>query len=53
MKGSQGTHSNELVMRIQPGESLYLTTTSKVPGLTYRPQATVMDMSFNDQTTVC
>ena len=49
MQGSHGMHSNELVMRIQPGESLYMTTTSKVPGLTFVPQATVMDMSYKKQ----
>ena len=49
MQGSHGTHSNELVMRIQPDEALYTTTTSKVPGLTFVPQATVMDMSYKKQ----
>ena len=38
--------SNELVMRISPDESVYMTTTSKVPGLTFIPQSTVMDMSY-------
>ena len=29
--GGRRLHSNELVMRIQPNESLYMTTMSKVP----------------------
>jgi len=49
-------HSNELVMRIQPNESLYMTTLSKVPGLNtmaevpglkWVPKMTVMDMSYD------
>ena len=36
-------------MRIGPDESLYMTTTSKVPGLTFFPKSTVMDMSYETQ----
>eukprot|EP00966_Prymnesium_polylepis_P085423 1977769-Prymnesium_polylepis.1 len=47
MNGNYGAHSNELVMCIQPNESLYITNTSKVPGLTFVPKMTVMDMSYD------
>jgi len=52
--------SNELVMRIQPNESLYMTTQSKVPGLDtmaevpglkWVPKPTVMDMSYDNNFT--
>jgi len=57
MSGRQ-LHANELVMRIQPNESLYMTTMSKVPdlntfasaeepGLKWVPKSTVMDMSYD------
>ena len=46
ISGGHGVSSNELVMRISPDESVYMTTTSKVPGLTFIPQSTVMDMSY-------
>jgi len=52
--------SNELVLRIQPNESVYMTTMSKepglntmasVPGLKWVPKSTVMDMSYDKQFT--
>ena len=53
--------SNELVMRIQPNESLYMTMlskepslntmASKEPGLNWVPKMTVMDMSYDKQFT--
>ena len=49
MNDGHGLPSNELVMRIGPGEALFMTTTSKVPGLKWKPKSTVMDMSYDKQ----
>ena len=40
---------NELVMRIQPDEALYLKTFSKMPGLAQVVKPTVMDMKYATQ----
>ena len=40
---------NELVMRIQPDEALYLKTFSKMPGLAQAAKPTVMDMKYSTQ----
>ena len=40
---------NELVMRIQPDEALYLKTFSKEPGLAQVVKPTVMDMKYATQ----
>ena len=46
LHGTCTTHRNELVARIQPDESLYLKTNTKLPGLTARVVPTVMDMTY-------
>jgi len=43
------TESNELVMRIQPDEALFLKTTSKQPGLEQITRPTVMEMHYKDE----
>merc|ERR1719326_574514 len=40
---------NELVMRIQPDEALYLKTFTKEPGLGQTMKPTIMDMSYSSQ----
>ena len=49
LNGRFEMRSNELIMRIGPGEALFMTTTSKVPGLKFVPKSTVMDMSYDKQ----
>merc|ERR1719161_2762622 len=47
---SQGAvSSNELVMRIQPDEALFLKTLSKQPGLEQISRPTVMEMHYKDE----
>lgn len=45
--GSKTT--NELVMRIQPDESLFLKTVTKAPGLEQKVRPTVMEMHYKDE----
>ena len=40
--------SNELVIRIQPKESIYLRINNKVPGLGLRLDTTKLDLSYQD-----
>ena len=54
MMGIAGSgHQNELVMRVQPDEAIYLTTTAKEPGITAEQvrKPVVMDMTYSTQFT--
>jgi len=44
-----GSDVNELVMRIQPDEALYMKVLCKEPGLGQKARATCMNMSYSDQ----
>jgi glucose-6-phosphate 1-dehydrogenase len=44
-----GEQQNELVLRIQPNEAIYMKTMNKVPGLQYEAKAAVLDMSYAQQ----
>jgi glucose-6-phosphate 1-dehydrogenase len=46
-------HQNELVMRIQPDEALYIISVAKEPGITAEQvrKPVVMDMSYSQQFT--
>ena len=41
------THNNELVIRIQPNEAVYLKMMSKMPGLESTPVETELNLSYN------
>ena len=51
MMGVGGEQANELVMRIQPNEALYLISVAKEPGITAEQvrKPVVMDMSYANQ----
>ena len=42
-------HNNELVLRIQPDEAVYLRLMSKVPGLEFMPAETELQLSFKSR----
>ena len=44
--GTSDTNSNELVIRIQPDESIYLRVNSKIPGLGMRLDQTDLDLQY-------
>lgn len=43
------THNNELVLRIQPNEAVYLKMMSKVPGLEFAPVETDLSLSYKSR----
>lgn len=45
----RGVHNNELVIRIQPNEAVYLKMMSKMPGLDFDPVETELDLSYKSR----
>ena len=43
---------NELVIRIQPGESLYMKMMTKKPGMSFDPVETELDLTYGSRYTV-
>ena len=46
---SAPVHQNELVLRIQPDEAVYLKTMSRLPGLEFAPIETELALSYNSR----
>eukprot|EP00051_Salpingoeca_urceolata_P003544 m.58591 g.58591 ORF g.58591 m.58591 type:complete len:527 (+) comp12885_c1_seq1:291-1871(+) len=40
-------HRNELVIRVQPKEAMYMKFLNKAPGMEFKPQASEMDLSYH------
>ena len=47
--GALDLSTNELVIRVQPDESIYLKINNKVPGLRLQLDTTKLDLSYKDQ----
>ena len=43
------THRNELVIRVQPGEAVYLKMMSKKPGMSFDIEETELDLSYGSR----
>ena len=51
MFAGQEIHQNELVMRLQPDEAVYMKTNVKSPGLMTKIQASELDLSYKERYT--
>lgn len=47
------TKRNELVIRVQPGEALYVKMMTKSPGITFDMEETEMDLTYKNRYKVC
>ena len=46
-------HRNELVIRVQPGEAVYLKMMTKKPGMSFDVEETELDLSYGSRYKVC
>lgn len=40
------SHRNEMVIRVQPGEAVYIKIMTKEPGMTFKLQETELDLTY-------
>ena len=50
--GSSDMHRNELVIRVQPGEAIYLKMMSKRPGMSFKCEETELDFTYGSKYSV-
>jgi len=46
-------HRNELVIRVQPGEAVYMKVMSKRPGMLFDCEQTELDFTYHSKYAVC
>ena len=44
---------NELVIRVQPGEAVYMKIMTKQPGMNFAPEETELDLTYGHRYSVC
>ena len=49
---SDHIHRNELVIRVQPGEAIYMKVMSKRPGMTFKCEETELDFTYGSKYSV-
>ena len=47
--GGSEIHRNELVIRVQPGEAVYMKVMSKKPGMTFSCEETELDFTYGSK----
>jgi len=50
--GSSDMHRNELVIRVQPGEAIYMKVMSKRPGMSFKCEETELDFTYGSKYSV-
>jgi len=50
--GNSDIHRNELVIRVQPGEAIYMKVMSKRPGMSFKSEQTELDFTYGSKYTV-
>ncbi len=51
--GSDQIQRNELVMRVQPGEAVYMKMMTKEPGMNFRCDESELDLTYSSRYKVC
>jgi len=50
--GNSDIHRNELVIRVQPGEAIYMKVMSKRPGMSFKCEETELDFTYGSKYSV-